>query len=198
MWSRVIIPLRLNMQSRKPSWLVIGRDLGLIMFSILVAVWLVDSGVVRDFMNTAGDGWLASLLSGIFFTSAFTTAPAIAALGEVARNGFHPLAVAAVGSLGAMTGDFIIFYFVRDKFAETLGWLVRLPRRSRLRALFKSPLARWSLFIIGALIIASPLPDEMGLALMGLSHVRNRYFIVVSYISNFIGIWIVASIARTL
>lgn len=186
------------MKVHRPNPWMVGRDLGLIAVSIIVAGLLVKTGLIRDFINLGGDGWLTALLGGAFFTSAFTVAPAIAALTESARSGLHPLMVAAVGALGSVFGDFIIFHLVRDRFSESFGWLTKFPRSLRLRVMFRPPLARWSLFLIGALIIASPFPDELGLTLMGLSKVKNRYFLVVSYVCNFVGIWALASVVRAL
>ena len=49
--------------------------------------------------------------------------------------------------------------------------------------------------LTGAIIIASPLPDELGLAMMGLSRVPIAAFIPISYTMNFLGILLIEFIA---
>ena len=70
------------------------RDLAIIAVSVAVAVLLARLGVVEKFMVFAG-GFkiLASFVAGMFFTSIFTTAPAMVALVVLARD-FPPLWVA--------------------------------------------------------------------------------------------------------
>ena len=47
---------------------------------------------------------------------------------------------------------------------------------------------RWLTLLAGALLIASPLPDELGIALLGFSKVSTRYFAILSFVFNFLGI----------
>jgi hypothetical protein len=47
--------------------------------------------------------------------------------------------------------------------------------------------------VIGAIIIASPLPDEVGISLMGLSKISTPKFIFISYILNSIGLFLIIS-----
>jgi hypothetical protein len=42
---------------------------------------------------------------------------------------------------------------------------------------------------LGALIIASPLPDEFGLALMGISRMRALVLMPISFVMNALGIY---------
>jgi hypothetical protein len=50
---------------------------------------------------------------------------------------------------------------------------------------------KWLSPIVGALIIASPLPDEFALTLMGLSKVRLAVLIPISFIMNMLGIYFI-------
>ena len=97
--------------SKKRSEL--GRNVVAVLASILVAV-ILDAGGAFDSIisGTENAKLLGSFISGIFFTSFLTTAPAILALGTIAANS-SIIPVALVGGLGALLGDLIIFYFVR-------------------------------------------------------------------------------------
>lgn len=165
----------------------------------LVAAWaIVHYQLVQTALAYTGDGivW-ASLVAGMFFTSVATTAPAVVVLGELSLQG-SIFVVALVGGLGAVLGDFILFSFVRDRVSQDAAYLLRGPRVQRALHIFKRPHFRRVLPIAGALIIASPLPDELGLALLGVSHINNRYFFVISYSMNVLGILLTGLAARTL
>ena len=48
---------------------------------------------------------------------------------------------------------------------------------------------KWLSPIIGALIIASPLPDEFGIAFLGMSKVKTAVLMPISFFMNLIGIY---------
>ena len=52
--------------------------------------------------------------------------------------------------------------------------------------------------VIAAIIIASPLPDEIGAAIFGALKVKTKYFLVISYTLNFLGILTVAWLGSVL
>ena len=172
------------------------RDLVIIAASVAVAVWLARLGVVEKFMAFAG-GFkiLASFVAGMFFTSIFTTAPAMVALAVLARD-FPPLWVALIGALGAVLMDFIIFRFVRDDLSKDAASMFRVKIRRKFVRLFQHGFLKWLLVLLGGLILASPFPDELGLAILGLAKIKTRLLLPLSYIMNFLGILAIISLAR--
>lgn len=172
------------------------QDLAIVALSVWAAWAIVHYQLVHHLLGYVGHGTVyASFVAGMFFTSVATTAPAIAVLGELSQDG-NLLVVALVGALGAVVGDYILFSFVRDRIGRDAAFLLRGPRAMRVLHVFKHRRFRRVLPIVGAFIIASPLPDELGLALLGLSKVSNRYFFVISYGMNFLGIVCVGLAAR--
>ena len=165
--------------------------------SVLFAVLIVWSGIVQSLIeSTSGLTHVGSFIAGLFFTSVLTTAPAIVVLGELAQN--TPLfAVAFLGALGAVCGDYVLFWLVRDEVSGDVAYLVNHSGAKRLRALFRTKLFHRLLPLLGALIIASPLPDELGLALLGISKIRRERFLLISFTMNFIGIMIIGIVARS-
>lgn len=175
------------------------RDLAIIVLSIFIAVILVRTGILMDLLlSTRHILFLNSFISGFFFTSVFTTAPAIAALAEISRID-SLVSTALVGALGAMCGDFLIFNFMKDRFSRHVMELVQVRGLSRrLKTLFKLRFFRWLTFLIGGFIIASPLPDEIGLSLLGFSKMRTAWFLVLSFSFNFLGIVLIGLAARAI
>ena len=175
------------------------QDIGIIFLSILIAVILVKAKILTNILTSAKEfELLGSFVAGIFFTSIFTTAPAIAALGEIARANSVAL-TALFGGMGAVVGDLIIFRFVRDKLSEHLMELIKHEGAGkRIRALFRLRSFRWFTALVGGLVISSPLPDELGIGLLGCSKIKTSRFIPLSFVSNTVGIFLIGLIAKAI
>lgn len=184
---------------RKRKVLPLVFDFCIIALSVMFALWLIRSGTVAALLSLTKDlGYISSFVSGLFFTSAFTTAPAMVALGEVSRvSGVFPNAL--FGALGAVVGDLVIFYFIRDHFAEHIRALLHRKRTGvNVPGFVRPKIFRWFTFLVGGAIIASPLPDEIGIGLMGFSKMRVSLFVFFSLIFNFIGILLIGGLAHIL
>lgn len=165
--------------------------------SVMFATLIVYSGVVHEFIaGTQNLAQVGSFVAGLFFTSIFTTAPAIAVLGEISQD--VPLwSVALIGGLGAVCGDLVIFSFVKKSVSKDVEYILQYPGLKRLRALFRTRLFHRLLPFIGALVIASPLPDELGLAILGMSHISKDRFLLISFVMNAAGIFLIGAVARS-
>lgn len=170
-------------------------DLAIILISIAVAVILLKSGAVEHLLLTTGEVRVfGNFLAGALFTSTFTIAPATVALLEIGKL-IPPLEVALVGGLGAAVGDFIIFLFLRNRLAEDLRFILR-GQRHLYETIVGRRFFRFLTPLLGALIIASPLPDEIGLAILGFSRLGTSILLPVSFLANAVGIFIVAAVGR--
>lgn len=172
------------------------RDTGIVVVSIAAAVMLAKTGTLEDIITaTQGMRMVGSFVAGMLFVSVFTAAPATVALGEIAQVN-SLLVTALVGGLGALAGDLVIFRFVRDRIAEDFGYILHATRSRQLAALFHAKLVRWMLPFLGAVIVASPLPDEIGVSLMGLSQLTVSRFIPLSFLLNSAGILLIGMVAQ--
>ena|SRR3989344_4341558 len=184
----------------KHDRLLLVRDIAIIIFSIILAVVLVKSDVLtRILTSTQQLELLGSFIAGMFFTTVFTTAPAIVTLGEIAKVS-SIVSTAFFGAMGATLVDIIIFRFVRDSFSEHILELLRDKngKMPKLKFLLKLKFFNWFPFLIGGLIIASPLPDELGISILGFSKMRMSRFIPFSFISNFVGIVVIGIVAKAI
>lgn len=170
-------------------------DFAFIILSVLAAVFLSKSGLLANlFAEFGGYKLLASFVAGLFFTSAFTIAPAAAMFVEILST--EPvLPTALFGAAGAVLGDLILFRFVRDRLSRDIMSLFKEKVRGRARAFLHSRVFHFVMPALGALIIASPLPDELGITLMGAAHLSMKAFIPISFVFNAIGIGAVALLA---
>lgn len=175
------------------------KDLAIIALSAVIAIDLAKSDVlVKILTSSQGLEQFGSFIAGMFFTSIFTTIPSIVTLGEIAQV-YPVLYVAFFGAIGSVFGDLLIFRFVKDRLSEDLAHLLKHSwGGQRLRALFRLKYFRWFTFFVGGLIIASPLPDELGVSLLGFSKMKTSLFIPLSFVLNFVGIYIIGVIAQSL
>lgn len=175
------------------------QDIAIIVLSVLVAVLLVRTNVLADSLVSIQElGIMGAFIAGMFFTSIFTTAPAIVTLGEISfLQGIFSTAL--FGAAGGVVGDLIIFRFVRDRFSGHVAEI--MTHQSvwrRFHLLFKRRFFRWITFLVGGFILASPLPDELGVAVLGFSKMRVKYFALLSFVFNFLGIVGIGLVARLL
>jgi hypothetical protein len=188
-----------NGYMRSKNNLLLLKDIVIILFSILVATLFIKTGVIVDMLKDHGSSpIIASLVAGFFFTSVFTTAPAIVALGEIASHN-NLWTTALFGTLGAVLGDLVIFYFIKDRFSAHIAAALQHNKfKLKLRSFFQWKYMYWFTFLVGGMIIASPLPDEVGISMLGFSKIKTRWFLLVSFIFNCIGIYIIGSVASAL
>ncbi|MDQ5893499.1 MAG: hypothetical protein QG640_511 [Patescibacteria group bacterium] len=174
------------------------HDVVMIAFGIAIAIILSKTGAIDFAVSAFKDYYIiASFFAGIFFTSAFTLAPASIALVHIAEN--SPIhGVALWGGLGAMCGDLILFFFIRDRFAEDLMKAVRPSTVKRILKSLHFGFLRWLSPLLGALIIASPLPDEFGITLLGMSKVRLAVLIPIALTMNILGIYLLIEFSHLL
>ena len=187
----------MNTNNHKNNFLL--KDGAIIVLSIFIAVILVKTKILTEILiSTQKLKLLGSFIAGMFFTSVFTTAPAMVTLGEIARANSIVL-TAIFGAMGAVVGDIIIFRFIRDRLSEHLLELAKHQGAGkRFKVLLKLKYFRWLTFLMGGLSIASPFPDELGIGLLGFSKMRTQWFILLSFVFNFIGILLIGLVAKTL
>ena len=141
------------------------------------------------------------LLLGVFYPSALTggfASIAFVAIGE--KN--NPLVVAVIGGFGAMLADLLIYRFIkigiigelRIFFSERLNFI----KFSKMQEFFGLKFFRVPVFLLGLLVIASPLPDELGLLLLAPFGIKIKQSAPLLFVLNAIGIYFLAAIGAAI
>ncbi|MCL4360326.1 hypothetical protein M1555_03685 [Patescibacteria group bacterium] len=168
-------------------------NLLLITLGVAVAVALSQNRAFTGFLLHLGTlGYIGAFVAGILFVSTFTASVGILVLFLLAET-LSPIEIALLAGLGAVVGDLLVFRYVRDDLLEDMQYLYKKFGSRHLHHLLRTRYFRWSLPVIGAVIIASPLPDELGVTLMGISKMKTLRFIPVSFFLNSLGIFTVIS-----
>lgn len=171
--------------------------------TIFLAGGLFSNHDVQEFFHSLGDlGYISALFGGMLFAFGFGAPFGVAILATIADE-VNILAGAAVGGLGALATDYLLFKFIRMTFNDEIDRF----KNSKMYGLFQGLLVRRippkvSFYIsvgIAGIIIASPLPDEFGVAMLaGLTTVRARTFAVISFVLNTLGILVVLGVSLAL
>ncbi len=184
-------------RGRQKNAFALAHDVVIIALGIVVAFFAVKTGVLQNLLLQIKEySILASFLAGIFFTSTFTIAPASVAIVQIAQHGAGIPVVAFWGALGAMLGDLILFFFIRDRFYENLMSTLKPSTIKHIAHSFHFGFLKWLSPLLGALIIASPLPDELGLSLLGVSKVKVSLLMPIAFAMNFLGIYLLLGFAN--
>lgn len=158
-----------------------------------VAAYLIFSRPdVSGFVSSLeGMKYVGIFIAGLFFSFGFTTPFAIGFF--VVAEPSNLVLAAILGGLGATLSDFLIFGTIKLSFMDEFH---RLERTRPVRAIehefhkdFSKTLRKCLIYVFAGFIIASPLPDELGVALLaGFSRIHPGMFIIISYLCNTLGI----------
>ncbi len=167
------------------------KNLTFLFLSLLLALYLFRDETFHSYLLHLGNlGYIGAFIGGILFVSTFTVATATLIL-LVLSEGLNPIEIGLIAGAGAVIGDVLIFRFIKDNLTSEVKSLYAQVRGRHLTKVAHSRYFSWTLPVIGALLIASPLPDEIGISLMGISKMKFYNFLLLSFVLNSIGIFIV-------
>ncbi len=169
------------------------KNLTILLFSFIATFIFAQTYLYQallDNLQTVGYGGI--FLVGIFFVSIFTFAPAAVVLVGLGQA-YDPIVLAPLAGAGAMFGDYVIFRFIREGVLDELKAIIGKQGMAKLLHPFRSRYFMWFLPLAGAVIIASPLPDELGVGLMGISKIRRWVFLLIAFCLNTIGVYLLIS-----
>jgi len=164
----------------------------LLIFTFLLAYFLIASNDMTEARNIiAQSGALGAFLAGGLFTYGFTTATATAIF--LIMSGSHDIVMTAlVGGMGSVVGDLIIFKFIRSSFKDEIKKASNEKIIKKANHAVPRKLRHYIRPLLGGMIIASPFPDEIGVGLLATDkRINQKMLIIISYIFNTLGIFII-------
>ena len=174
------------------------KGLTLILISIILTIFLSENNSLnKAIFSIAQIPILGAFIAGILYVSASTAAFGVFILLGLSKT-LSPIEIAIVAGLGGAVADFILFRFFRD---DIIGEITPIYNRlggKHLAKIMHHKYLSWSLPIIGAIIIASPFPDEIGISLMGISKIKSYQFAILSLILDIAGVFILISAFKLL
>lgn len=174
------------------------RNLCLLLISIIAVYVFFKIPGVQSLLSHVGEwGYAGAIIAGIFYVITFTTVPALAILYEFSHS-LNLVELSILGGIGSVIGDFLIFSFFRKKSVLDLENLTERFHTSPFYHILHSRYFLWLTPVLGAIIIASPLPDELGISLLSASKLKKWQFILLTFVLDSVGIWLIISGTRLL
>lgn len=164
------------------------KNTAFLILALIVLLVIAPSGPFQSLITGVTNlGYLGAFIAGIFFVYIFSVAPAMVVLLIMARE-YNPLLVSLFAALGSVIGDYIIFKIFRNRIFDEWAPILAEIKGTYIYKLFHTPYFHWTLPILGALLIASPIPDEIGVGVLGLSRLSDRQFIFLAFLLDFAGL----------
>jgi hypothetical protein len=175
------------------------KNITYLVLSLIVAILLLKNESFCSVLFHLGNlEYIGAFVAGILFVSTFTVSIGSVIL-IILSESLHPIEIAIIAGLGAVVGDLTIFHFIRSKgFIDEIKHFFAYFGGDKISHLLHTKYFSWTLPVLGAIIIASPLPDELGVSLMGISKLSIYQFIFLSFLLNSIGIFIIISASLVL
>ena len=170
------------------------KNIIILLLSIFFALILSRFEEFHSFLLNLGNfGYIGAFIAGMLFVSTFTVATGAVILLVLAER-LSPVEIGIIAGFGAVIGDFAIFKFVRDGLTDEIREVYEnIDYNSHLLKILHTKYFSWMFPVLGAIIIASPLPDEIGVSLLGIDKMKTYKFLILSFILNATGIFLVVS-----
>lgn len=166
---------------------------GLIVAIILSYIIFTNQNVA-DFIFNLGDlSYLGTFIAGMLFAFGFT-APFSAGF-FITLNPSNILISGIIGGLGALFSDLLIFQFIRISFKDEFDRLEKNKQIKKIENIINNSLGKkiknYILYVFAGILIASPLPDEVGITMLaGLTKIKLKVLVILSFLLNTLGILI--------
>jgi len=150
---------------------------------IILTLELYLTGYLEYFLGSLGNyGYLGGLISGFLYTFGVSTPFAVASFFILAQS-LNMWLLIILGSLGGLLSEYIMYNFVK---CET----VEICKKRKIKLKVSSNFKKLS-YLMAGLIIATPIPDEFVAVLFGIENFRLRDFLILTFVSKFIGIFFI-------
>ena len=165
----------------------------LIVIIVLLTIESYLTGSLQKFLESLGSlGYLGGFISGFLFTYGVTTPFSIAAFFILAKY-LNIWILTLLGTLGGLIGEYFIYDFAKNE----AGKSVKIYKNKKIKIPeIKSKLLKKLSPLIIAIIIATPLPDEFIAIFCGIEKYDLRDFLILTFISKFIGILFIVYLGR--
>lgn len=169
------------------------KGLTLVFISIVLTIFLSKYNFLnQSLFNLRHIPFLGSFIAGILYVSASTALLGILILSDLSKT-LSPIEIALIAGIGGAVADFVLFRFFKGDLLSEIAPIYNRLGGKHLTRLMYHKYFRWSLPVIGAIIIASPFPDEIGISLMGLTRIKNYQFALLCLALDITGVFLLVS-----
>ncbi len=153
--------------------------------ALAAAATLYASGSIESFAHGLGQyEYAGAFFAGMLFSEGLTTPFGIAAFLTLAKD-LNPFLMAAIGATGALCGDLLIYKL----FSSQAGRRLKISQNESVKIPeIKNRFLKKISPLLAGIVLASPLPDELAMGLLGLEHYETKKFIAIAFAAKFAAI----------
>lgn len=166
----------------------------------VLLVYFLFSGILYEPLHNVllYLGYLGTFSAGLLYPYSFTSVAATAILLIIAK-GQNVLLAGAIASVGALISDLAIFFFVKRGFGDEVQSLSKERAVRTLSSRIHPSIRVYLLVTLASILIASPLPTEIGIMLMtSVRKISTKKFVVIVYALHVSAIYMILLIGYTI
>ncbi len=159
----------------------------MLFLGIVLAVFLSKNPLFERLLTQLGPyAYLSAIVAGAMFVCTFSVATGGLIILTLAKT-MSPIELILFGMLGAVIFDMIIFRSFKSSIDKEIVEVFNNPKFSHFKKILHTKYFAWMMPLIGLLVFISPLPDELGISLLGLSKLKTYQFILISIMNHSVG-----------
>jgi hypothetical protein len=173
--------------------------LSLFIISVIL-VYFLFSGLAYNPLHDAlvFMGYFGTFLAGLLYPYALTSAAGTGILLILAKEQ-NILLAGGVAGIGALISDIILFLFITHSFSDEVQKLSKETVVRTINRWIPDSVRVYLLATFAGLLIASPLPTEIGILLMtSIKNMSFKKFIIIIYVLHVSAIFIILLIGNTI
>lgn len=171
-----------------------------VLLSIILAYIMFKNQQFHSMVHSLHElNYLGVFIAGILGAFSFT-APLAVAFFLLAGSEVNILTATIIGATGALIADMLIFEFVKFSLLHEIHSLAARQPVFWILSQFKRipyALRKQISIIVACIVIASPFPDEIGIALLAVfTRIHEKAFALVTFILDATGLFVILYIAQ--
>ncbi|MDP2633105.1 MAG: hypothetical protein Q8P25_05300 [Candidatus Curtissbacteria bacterium] len=175
------------------------RDFSIIGLSVIVAIYIQISDTSSTLVGFFSSLYFvpAAILMGFLFSLTFTAAISTSVFILLAETTHNPFLIALLGGVGSALANSLIYKFFKEEIKDDIELIEPEYAKKLAHKIMHSKLFVGLLPYLAALILASPLPDELGILLLSGSNFKYTKFFILSFAFHTIGILAIVLLGKT-
>ena len=165
----------------------------IIALSVAIAVY-IHTSAVADVMISYFSGIYfipSAFFVGFLFSITFTAAISTSVFILLAETTHNPFLIALIGGLGSLAANSIVYKFFKEEIIDDIQFIEKRYAKRIAHKIIHSKTVIGLTPYIAALLLASPLPDELGILILAGANFKYTRFFLFSFAFHTIGILII-------
>jgi len=164
-----------------------------ILTSVAIAIYIQTSFVADVLVSYFSSIFFipAAFLVGFLFSITFTAAISTSVFILLAETTHNPYLIALIGGFGSLAANSIVYKFFKEEIIDDIQFIEKRYAKRIAHKIIHSKTVIGLTPYIAALLLASPLPDELGILMLAGANFKYTRFFLFSFAFHTIGILII-------